>query len=252
MKRHPQIGMPFLLRLTSCIFLSGAKWSPPPNTPYPMILVPYPFDFPPTLEYPIPRILLRVAKIRRFLYIQNRGESNGQKEIGRCIRILSMDGVQRLTQTPWSPIGDGRYCRVFPTTCDSPENPSWENLTGLYYPRTCSMLLAPSHLTGYDVTLDDLNSSGSWVQKTRHPNVILPRVETTKVPLTGFAMLLVWPWGRSLLPLNRRPSLVDITPMPLLVMVPEEGISMRLLHCRNWKLNKLITFYDSNGISIDE
>lgn len=54
--RHPQLGMPILKSPILVLFRVGNQMFFI-NTPYPIILLPYPFDFPLTLEYLIPKDL---------------------------------------------------------------------------------------------------------------------------------------------------------------------------------------------------
>src|SRR5689334_19751825 len=106
------------------------------------------------------------------------------------IRTLAMDAVQRANSGhPGAPMGlaaVGWSLFTGPLRC-SPENPHWPNRDRFVLSNGhASMLLyALLHLTGYDVTLDDLKSFRQLGSRTPgHPEYgLTPGVEVTTGPL---------------------------------------------------------------------
>ncbi|MEK6193105.1 MAG: transketolase, partial [Deltaproteobacteria bacterium] len=111
------------------------------------------------------------------------------------IRTLSMDGVQKANSGhPGAPMGlaPAAYVLWVRAMRHNPENPNWFNrdrfvLSGGH----ASMLIySMLHLTGYDLSLDDLKNFRQHGSKTPgHPEFgHTPGVETTTGPLgQGFA-----------------------------------------------------------------
>lgn len=121
------------------------------------------------------------------------------KELGRLgadtIRVLAMEGVQKANSGhPGMPMGMAdcafilwtRYLRFCPT------DPEWPNRDRfiLSAGHGSMLLYALLHLSGFDVTMDDLQQFRQWGSRTPgHPERgCLPGVETTTGPLgQGFA-----------------------------------------------------------------
>ncbi|HEA66754.1 MAG TPA: transketolase [Desulfobacterales bacterium] len=111
------------------------------------------------------------------------------------IRMLSADGVERANSGhPGMPMGAAAMAYVLWTRFlrHNPTNPKWPDRDRfILSPGHGSMLLYTLlHLTGYDLTLDDLKNFRQWKSKTPgHPEYgLTPGVETTTGPLgQGFA-----------------------------------------------------------------
>jgi transketolase len=115
------------------------------------------------------------------------------------------------------------------------------------------------HLTGYDLPLEELKRFRQLHSKTPgHPEVgLTPGVETTTGPLgqglanaVGMALaekLLAAEFNRPGLPVVDHRTYVFLGDGCLMEGVSHEVCSLAGV----WKLNKLVCFYDDNGISID-
>ena len=111
------------------------------------------------------------------------------------IRMLAADGVQKANSGhPGMPMGMADAALVLWTKFlrFDPQDPDWPNRDRfvLSAGHGSMLLYTMLHLTGYDVTLDDLKSFRQWGSRTPgHPeHGLLPGVETTTGPLgQGFA-----------------------------------------------------------------
>ena len=111
------------------------------------------------------------------------------------IRTLSIDGVQQANSGhPGAPMGAAamaytlwtKFLRHAPTTPDWPDRDRFVLSAG----HASMLLYSLLHLTGYDVSLDDLKSFRQWGARTPgHPEYgLTPGVEATTGPLgQGFA-----------------------------------------------------------------
>jgi transketolase len=184
--------------------------------------------------------------------------------MANAIRALAMDAVQKANSGhPGMPMGmaeiavalwDGHYRH-------NPANPGWMNRDRFLLSNGHGSMLhyALLHLSGYDVTMDDLRNFRQLHSKTPgHPEVhITPGVETTTGPLgqgiansVGMA-LAEWLLAREF----NRPGF-DIVDHHTYAFVGDgclmEGISHEVASLAGTlRLNKLIWLYDDNGISID-
>mgnify|MGYP002656233807 FL=1 len=127
---------------------------------------------------------------------------NAHQLMANSIRALSMDAVQKANSGhPGAPMGMAdmaavlwqRHLRV------NPANPHWDNRDRfiLSNGHASALQYALLHLTGFDVSLDDLKNFRQMHSKTAgHPEVHeTPGVETTTGPLgqgianaVGFAL----------------------------------------------------------------
>jgi len=180
------------------------------------------------------------------------------------IRTLSMDAVQKANSGhPGAPMGLAAAAYVLWTTFlkHNPANPQWPNrdrfvLSGGH----ASMLLySLLHLTGYDVSLDDLKNFRQWGSKTPgHPEYgHTPGVETTTGPLgQGFANAVGMAMAeRHLAARFNRPD-AEIIDHYTYVMCGDgdlmEGLSAEAASLAgHLGLGRLIVIYDDNGISIE-
>lgn len=180
------------------------------------------------------------------------------------IRFLSADGVQKANSGhPGLPMGTASIAYTIWTRHlkHNPANPNWSDrdrfvLSGGHGSMLLYSLL---HLTGYDVSLDDLKNFRQWGSKTPgHPEVgVTPGVETTTGPLgQGFANGVGMAIAEAHLAAEfNRPDykIVDhytyaiVTDGDLMEGVASEAASL----AGHLKLGKLIYFYDDNRISID-
>jgi transketolase len=180
------------------------------------------------------------------------------------IRTLAMDAVQKANSGhPGAPMGlaSAGYVLWTKVLKHNPQNPLWPDrdrfvLSGGH----ASMLLySLLHLTGYDLTLDDLKNFRQWGSKTPgHPEYgHTPGVETTTGPLgQGVANAVGMALAERFLA-NRfnRPDF-NIIDHHTFVMCGDgdlmEGISSEASSfAGHLGLGKLIMIYDDNKISIE-
>lgn len=187
-----------------------------------------------------------------------------QKRAINTIKFLSVDGVQAAKSGhPGLPMGTSgiAYALWMKLLKYNPKNPKWFDrdrfvLSGGHG----SMLLYTMfHLTGYDVTMDDLKSFRQWESITPgHPEYgLTPGVEVTTGPLgQGFANGVGLAIAEAHLASEfNRPdfTIVDhhtfgiVTDGDLMEGIASEAASL----AGHLKLGKLIYFYDDNEISID-
>ena len=112
------------------------------------------------------------------------------KVLADAIRILSMDGVQKANSGhPGAPMGMADIAEVVwrKAMRHNPKNPDWANRDRFVLSNGHASMLLYSllHLTGYDVTLEDLKQFRQLHSRTAgHPEYKLtPGVETTTGPL---------------------------------------------------------------------
>lgn len=181
-----------------------------------------------------------------------------------AIRILSMDGVQKANSGhPGAPMGMADISEVLwrKIMAHNPSNPNWPNRDRFVLSNGHASMLLYSllHLSGYDVTVDDLKRFRQLGSRTPgHPeNHMTPGVETTTGPLgQGFANAVGMALAEKMLAahFNREgfPVVNHFTYVFLGDGCMMEGISHEAASLAGtWKLGKLIAIYDSNGISID-
>ncbi|MCG6910458.1 MAG: transketolase [Deltaproteobacteria bacterium] len=180
------------------------------------------------------------------------------------IRTLSMDGVQKANSGhPGAPMGlaAAGYALWTRALKHNPANPDWFNrdrfvLSGGH----ASMLLySLLHLTGYDLSMDDIKNFRQWGSKTPgHPEFgHTPGVETTTGPLgQGFANAVGMAMAeRHLAAVYNRPG-YEIIDHYTYVMCGDgdmmEGLTAEAASLAgHLGLSRLICLYDSNNISIE-
>ncbi|BET95872.1 transketolase [Xenorhabdus taiwanensis] len=187
-----------------------------------------------------------------------------RKTLANAIRFLSMDAVQKAKSGhPGAPMGMADIAEVLwrDYLNHNPSNPGWVDRDRFVLSNGHGSMLIYSllHLTGYDVSIDDLKNFRQLHSKTPgHPEYgYTPGVETTTGPLgqgianaVGFAIA-----ERTLSAQFNRPD-HDIVDHYTYVFMGDgcmmEGISHEVCSLAGTlKLGKLIAFYDDNGISID-
>ncbi|MCL6494185.1 MAG: transketolase [Ignavibacterium sp.] len=180
------------------------------------------------------------------------------------IRTLSIDAVQKANSGhPGMPLGCApiAYLLYYKLMKHNPSNPKWINRDRFILSAGHGSMLLYSilHLSGYDVSIDDLKNFRQWNSKTPgHPEYgHTPGVETTTGPLgQGFATAIGMAVARDFLAslFNKDGyKLIDhfiygiCSDGDLMEGISHEAASFAGHH----KLDKLIFFYDDNGISID-
>ncbi|MBK5071578.1 transketolase [Budviciaceae bacterium CWB-B4] len=186
------------------------------------------------------------------------------KELANAIRALSMDAVQKAKSGhPGAPMGMADIAEVLwrGFLKHNPTNPQWANRDRFVLSNGHGSMLIYSllHLSGYDLTIDDLKQFRQLHSRTPgHPEYgYAPGVETTTGPLgqgicnaVGMAIA-----ERTLAAQFNRPG-HDIVDHHTYTFMGDgcmmEGVSHEACSLAGTlKLGKLIAFYDDNGISID-
>ncbi len=187
-----------------------------------------------------------------------------RKPLANAIRFLSMDAVQKAKSGhPGAPMGMADIAEVLwrDFLNHNPTNPHWADRDRFVLSNGHASMLIYSllHLSGYQVSLDDLKNFRQLHSKTPgHPEYgYTPGVETTTGPLgqgianaVGFAIA-----ERTLAAQFNRPG-HDIVDHYTYAFMGDgcmmEGISHEVCSLAGTlQLGKLIAFYDDNGISID-
>ncbi|MBG3079709.1 transketolase [Proteus mirabilis] len=187
-----------------------------------------------------------------------------RKTLANAIRFLSMDAVQKAKSGhPGAPMGMADIAEVLwrDFLNHNPTNPNWADRDRFVLSNGHASMLIYSllHLSGYQVSLDDLKNFRQLHSKTPgHPEYgYTPGVETTTGPLgqgianaVGFAIA-----ERTLAAQFNRPG-HDIVDHYTYAFMGDgcmmEGISHEVCSLAGTlQLGKLIAFYDDNGISID-
>src|SRR4026207_556435 len=180
------------------------------------------------------------------------------------IRALTLDAVQKAESGhPGLPLGAAPMAYVLWTRFlrHNPQNPKWENRDRfLLSAGHGSMLIyALLHLTGYDLSLDEIKNFRQWDSKTPgHPeNILTPGVEITTGPLgqgfangVGMAMAsahLAAKFNQKDFPVIDHFIYAIVSDGDLMEGVASEAASL----AGHLKLGKLIYFYDDNRVTIE-
>lgn len=187
-----------------------------------------------------------------------------RKTLANAIRALSMDAVQKANSGhPGMPMGMADIAQVLWNDFlhHNPANPAWMNRDRFILSNGHGSMLqyALLHLTGYDLTMEDLQQFRQLHSKTPgHPeHGLTPGVETTTGPLgQGLANAVGMAIAeRALAAQFNRPgySIIDhYTYVFLGDGCLMEGISHEACSFAGTQaLGKLIAFWDDNEISID-
>ena len=181
-----------------------------------------------------------------------------------ALRFLSVDAVEKANSGhPGMPLGMADIAETLwrGHLRHNPKNPLWFNRDRFVLSNGHGSMLLYSllHLTGYKLSIDDLKDFRKLGSKTPgHPEYkITPGVETTTGPLgQGLANAVGMALAEKILSAKiniRDAEIIDhftycfLGDGCLMEGVSHEVMSLAGVH----KLNKLICFYDSNGISID-
>ncbi|MBO8087795.1 MAG: transketolase, partial [Marichromatium sp.] len=186
------------------------------------------------------------------------------RTLAHAVRILSMDGVQKANSGhPGAPLGMADIAEVLwrRHLKHNPNNPQWADRDRFVLSNGHGSMLLYSllHLSGYDLSLDELKRFRQLHSKTAgHPEYELtPGVETTTGPLgqglanaVGMAAAerkMAAEFNKDGFPVIDHYTYTFLGDGCLMEGVSHEAASI----AGTWGLGKLIAFYDDNGISID-
>ncbi|MGL5290515.1 MAG: transketolase [Vibrionaceae bacterium] len=189
---------------------------------------------------------------------------SSRKVLANAIRALSMDGVQKANSGhPGAPMGMADIAEVLwrDHLNHSPQNPNWANRDRFVLSNGHGSMLIYSllHLSGYDLSIDDLKNFRQLHSKTPgHPEYgYTPGVETTTGPLgqgitnaVGMALaekMLAAQFNRDGLAIVDHYTYAFMGDGCLMEGISHEACSL----AGTLGLGKLIAFWDDNGISID-
>ncbi len=189
---------------------------------------------------------------------------SSRRELANAIRALSMDAVQKAKSGhPGAPMGMADIAEVLwnDYMTHNPANPDWADRDRFVLSNGHGSMLIYSllHLTGYDLSIDDLKQFRQLHSKTPgHPEYgYAPGVETTTGPLgqgitNGVGMAIA---EKALAAQFNKPG-HEIVDHSTYVFLGDgclmEGISHESCSLAGTLgLGKLVAFYDDNNISID-
>ena len=186
------------------------------------------------------------------------------RELANAIRALSMDAIQKANSGhPGAPMGMADIAEVLwrHFLKHDPKQPNWCNRDRFVLSNGHGSMLLYSllHLTGYDISIEDIKQFRQLHSKTPgHPEYgYAPGVETTTGPLgqgitnaVGMALaekVLAENFNKPDFPVVDHYTYVFMGDGCLMEGVSHEACSL----AGTLKLGKLIAFWDDNGISID-
>jgi transketolase len=186
------------------------------------------------------------------------------RRMANAIRLLSVDAVEAAQSGhPGAPMGMADIAEVLWNRHlrHHPANPNWfdRDRFVLSNGHGSMLLYALLHLTGYDLSMDDLRQFRRLHSKTAgHPEVgVTPGVETTTGPLgqglanaVGMALaekLLATEYNRPGHAIVDHHTYVFLGDGCLMEGISHEACSL----AGTLRLSKLVALYDDNGISID-
>jgi len=187
-----------------------------------------------------------------------------RKKLADAIRFLAMDAVQQANSGhPGAPMGMADIAEVLFNDFlkHNPNNPQWMNRDRFVMSNGHGSMLpyAALHLSGYDLSIDDLKDFRQLHSKTPgHPEYgYTPGIETTTGPLgqgianaVGMALsekLLAHQFNRAEHSIVDHHTYVFLGDGCLMEGISHEACSL----AGTLKLGKLIAVYDDNNISID-
>ena len=189
---------------------------------------------------------------------------SSRKDLANAVRALSMDAVQQANSGhPGAPMGMADIAEVLwnDNLSHNPANPKWSNRDRFILSNGHGSMLIYSllHLTGYDLSIDDLKNFRQLHSKTPgHPEYgYAPGVETTTGPLgqgitngVGMAIAekaLAGQFNQKNHNIVDHHTYVFLGDGCLMEGISHEACSL----AGTLGLGKLIAFWDDNGISID-
>jgi len=180
------------------------------------------------------------------------------------IRTLSIDAVQEANSGhPGLPMGAApmAYALWMEHMRYNPQDPNWFNRDRFVLSAGHGSMLIYSllHLTGYDLSLDEIKNFRQWGSKTPgHPEHFeTPGVETTTGPLgQGISTAVGLALAEAFLAEQFNTADQQIVDHYTYVIASDgdiqEGISNEASSlAAHWGLNKLIVLYDANNITLD-
>ncbi len=189
---------------------------------------------------------------------------SSRRELANAIRALSMDAVQKAKSGhPGAPMGMADIAEVLwrDYMSHNPSNPEWVDRDRFILSNGHGSMLIYSllHLTGYDLSIEDLKNFRQLHSKTAgHPEYgYAPGIETTTGPLgQGIANAVGMAAAEKALAAQFNKPGHDIVDHYTYAFMGDgcmmEGISHEVCSLAGTLgLGKLIAFYDDNGISID-
>ena len=187
-----------------------------------------------------------------------------RKMLANAIRALAMDAVQKANSGhPGAPMGMADIAEVLYNDFmrHNPTNPEWSDRDRFVMSNGHGSMLPYSvlHLSGYDVTIDDLKNFRQLHSKTPgHPeHGYAPGIETTTGPLgQGISNAVGMAIAERVLAAQFNQDGFNIVDHFTYVFLGDgclmEGISHEACSLAGTlELGKLIAFWDDNGISID-
>ncbi|OQS36364.1 transketolase [Chromobacterium haemolyticum] len=185
-------------------------------------------------------------------------------ELANAIRFLSMDAVEKAKSGhPGAPMGMADIAEVLwrDHLKHNPANPNWPDRDRFVLSNGHGSMLIYSllHLSGYDLSIEDLKQFRQLHSKTPgHPEYgYAPGIETTTGPLgqgitnaVGMALaekMLAGQFNRDGHQIVDHHTYAFLGDGCLMEGISHEACSL----AGTWGLNKLIAFWDDNGISID-
>lgn len=190
--------------------------------------------------------------------------STNRQSLANAIRVLSADAVQQANSGhPGAPMGMADIAEVLWNDFlnHNPQNPQWPNRDRFVLSNGHGSMLIYSllHLSGYDVSIDDIKNFRQLHSKTPgHPEYgYTPGVETTTGPLgQGVANAVGMAIAEKTLAAQFNTDKHTIVDHSTYVFMGDgcmmEGISHEACSLAGTLgLGKLVAFWDDNGISID-
>jgi len=187
-----------------------------------------------------------------------------RRELANAVRALAMDAVQAANSGhPGAPMGMADIAEVLwnEYLVHNPANPHWANRDRFVLSNGHGSMLqyALAHLSGYPLTMDDIKNFRQLGSITAgHPEYDLEvGIETTTGPLgQGISNAVGLALAEKVLAAQFNQPGFEIVDHNTWVFLGDgclmEGISHEACSLAGTlKLNKLICFYDDNGISID-
>jgi transketolase len=187
-----------------------------------------------------------------------------RRQLANAIRALSMDAVQKAKSGhPGAPMGMADIAEVLWNDFlqHNPQDPTWAGRDRFILSNGHGSMLHYSllHLSGYALSIDDLKNFRQLHSKTAgHPEYgYAPGVETTTGPLgQGIANGVGMAVAEKIMAAQFNRPGFDIVDNYTYVFLGDgcmmEGISHEVCSLAGTLgLNKLVAFYDDNGISID-
>lgn len=188
-----------------------------------------------------------------------------KKLAANTIRILAAEGVQKANSGhPGMPMGMADVAMILWTEFlkHNPDDPKWYNRDRFILSAGHGSMLIYTllHLSGYDVTLDDLKSFRQWGSRTAgHPEYgLLPGIETTTGPLgQGFGNGVGMAIAAKMIAARFNDENNQLFGNHYIYAIVSDGDLMEgISHeaasiAGHLKLGNIIYFYDDNHITIE-